>query len=56
VILTSGDAGKTWTTESVPAGIGALNAVSCVKNTTDCWAVGKTSPGGVAILSTVESS
>jgi hypothetical protein len=40
----------------VPAGIGALNAVSCVKNTTDCWAVGKTSPGGVAILSTVESS
>ncbi len=56
VILTSGDAGKTWTTESVPAGIGALNAVSCVKNTTDCWAVGRTSPGGVAILSTVESS
>jgi hypothetical protein len=31
-----------------------LNGVFCL-NTTHCWAVGTTSPGGVAIISTVSS-
>lgn len=54
VILTSDDAGSTWTTETVPGGMSTLNGVFCL-NTTHCWAVGTTSPGGVAIISTVSS-
>ncbi|MHB8435088.1 MAG: protein kinase domain-containing protein [Acidimicrobiales bacterium] len=48
-IMTSVDAGHTWNGESLPPGIAALSDLSCVPDTTDCWAV-----GGTSVISTTD--
>jgi len=48
-IITSVDGGRTWNGGSLPPGIAALSDLSCVPDTTDCWAA-----GGNSIISTTD--
>lgn len=55
IAMSTSDGGATWTTLAVPAGISALDAVTCTTDQ-DCWAVGDPNPfsGGPEVVSTTD--
>jgi photosystem II stability/assembly factor-like uncharacterized protein len=54
VVVTSTDGGSTWATESLPAGVGSLSAISCASSSV-CEASGNTVvPGTPVIVGTTD--
>jgi hypothetical protein len=53
VIITTTDAGGTWTSQSVPAGVGELNSVTC-QSSSDCDAVGDGNGSAGSIVATTD--
>jgi len=52
-VLSSADGGRTWSTQSLPGGIGVLNGVSCATSTA-CFVVGATASNTGVVLATTD--
>jgi photosystem II stability/assembly factor-like uncharacterized protein len=52
-VVATHNGGRTWTSQRLPGGVGALSDLSC-PSTRYCWAVGQSTSGAPAVVATTD--